>query len=335
MKTILGIFLSIILIIYGLPSFGQVTEGLIGYFPFSDGSFADLTEYQDAVLSSNGDSTYNLIEDRFGNPNYAIDFQGAVLEAGYNSRDVTTEITISLWMKTTTTPEDVKFLIHKYYCVEPPLGYHVGFSGDSVFIGGRDNTSNGYMNSGWSETTVNDGEWHHIVGLVKAEGTWELWVNANKEGSTTYSPISGLNHSLCRMGIAGTDYIDETRIYNGVLDDIRIYNRALDSLEIDSLYREVNPFTGNIDYSIASFEVGVQPNPFANSITIKYSLKQTSSVRLGIFNQLGQLIYRRSEDQQQGEQLLQWDAQGLAEGIYYYQLNVGNHVTNGKMVKVR
>ena len=77
-------------------------------------------------------------------------------------------------MKTTAVPEDVQFLVNKYYCVEPPLGYHMAFQGDSVTFDGRDNSSNGYMRSGWSETAVNDGEWHHIVGLVRTEGIWEL-----------------------------------------------------------------------------------------------------------------------------------------------------------------
>ena len=52
------------------------------------------------------------------------------------------------------------------------------------------------MRSGWSETFVNDGEWHHIVGLVRAEGIWELWVDAQQEGSNSYSSIFALNHNL-------------------------------------------------------------------------------------------------------------------------------------------
>ena len=55
--------------------YGQVTEGLVGYFPFTNGSFSDLSGYQDCVFSSNGDSTHYLIEDRFGNLDQAIKFQ--------------------------------------------------------------------------------------------------------------------------------------------------------------------------------------------------------------------------------------------------------------------
>ena len=79
----------------------------------------------------------------------------------------------------------------------------------------------------------------------------------------------------------------------------------------------------------------VSPNPFTTTTTFSYVLKQPSSVHLSVYNQLGQLVYQHSEEQQQGEQQLQWDAQSAAEGIYFYQLKVGDEVANGKMVKVK
>lgn len=332
MKNLL--IIALIIIIPHL-TYTQVTDGLVGHFDFTNGSLVDLAAYQDAALSQNGDNSYFMYEDRFGNPDAAIDFQGAVLEAGNNSRDITTEITISLWMKSMATPEDVKFLIHKYYCMEPPLGYHIGVLGDSVFIGGRDNSPNEYMVSGWSETSVNDGEWHHIIGLVKAEGTWELWVDAIKENSTTYSSISALNHSSCNMGIAGTDYIDETRIYHGVLDDIRIYNRALDSSEINSLYNELDPSSGINEQLITKFPVNIQPNPFNFTTSIEYSLKKQETVSLNIYNQFGQLVYSQLQEQSQGMQHLYWQAKDQPCGLYFLSIRAGNHHAIGKLMKVQ
>jgi len=81
--------------------------------------------------------------------------------------------------------------------------------------------------------------------------------------------------------------------------------------------------------------ITIYPNPFSISTTLSYSQKQPSTVQLSVFNQLGQLVYQHSEDQQQGSQQLQWDAQGQAEGLYYYRLQSGEQVANGKMVKVR
>jgi hypothetical protein len=81
--------------------------------------------------------------------------------------------------------------------------------------------------------------------------------------------------------------------------------------------------------------ISTTPNPFTTSTTLSYTIKQPSTVLFSVFNQLGRLIYQHSEEQQQGEQQLQWDAQGLDEGVYYYRLQVGDEVGNGKMVKER
>ena len=110
-----------------------------------------------------------------------------------------------------------------------------------------------------------------------------------------------------------------------------IYNRALNTEEIETLY--AHPFS--IDEVFNSEVIQTYPIPFKSTTTISYVLDQPTSVQFSVFNQLGQLVYQRSEEQQQGEQLLQWDAQGLAEGIYYYQLKAGDQVAKGKLVKVK
>lgn len=322
-------FLSLIL-------FSQVTDGLVGHFPFTNGSMTDMSGYYDCVLSSNGDSIYYLTEDRFGNVDCAIDFQGAVFDAGIISRDITTEVSISLWMKTEYETEDVVFLINKYYCVEPPLGYHLAFMGDSVTFDGRDNSSNGYMRSGWSTTKVNDGEWHHVVGVTRSEGIWEIWINGLKESSNTYLPIFSLNHLYCNLGISGPNYENEIRIFHGVLDDIRIYKRALDSLEIDSLFNESNPMVNiNDQIDTRNFIIKITPNPFTTSTTIEYQLDYPSDVTLSIFNHLGKQVEFISQQQPQGKQKISWNAEGLSQGIYFYTLKAGDQLATGKMVLVR
>ena len=80
-------------------------------------------------------------------------------------------------------------------------------------------------------------------------------------------------------------------------------------------------------------DIDIYPNPFTTSTTIEYELKQPSAVQFSVYNQLGQLVYQHSEDQQQGSQQLQWDATNQADGLYFYKLNAGDQVVTGKLVK--
>ncbi|MEN8118576.1 MAG: LamG-like jellyroll fold domain-containing protein [Bacteroidota bacterium] len=332
--------MKLILLIFHLFAFsiltnGQVTEGLVGHFTFKNGSFSDLSGYQDCVLSTIGDSTYYLTNDRFGNPDYAINFQGAVLDGGINSRNITTEVTVSLWLMTTDTIEEVKFIVNKYYGVEPPLGYHLAIIGDSVTFDGRDNTAKGYMRSGWSETAVNIGEWHHVVGLAKSEGVWEIWVDGHKESSNEYGAISPLNHGSAPLGIAGSPNWEKSTIYKGALDDIRIYNRALDSTEINLLFNEANPLTSIKEYKLNSPNLNIYPNPFSSSVTIGYELEQPEQVRITFYNLFGKQIDVLDIKQEKGFNKVVWAPDNLPEGIYFIQLGANEKLVSRKVVLMR
>ncbi len=92
------------------------------------------------------------------------------------------------------------------------------------------------------------------------------------------------------------------------------------------------------DISIGIIENGlsglmIKPNPFTTSTTIEYELKQPEKVTLTIYDHLGQIVYQTEENQPQGQQQLLWNAEGYANGIYYYRLQIGDAAANGKMVK--
>jgi len=77
------------------------------------------------------------------------------------------------------------------------------------------------------------------------------------------------------------------------------------------------------------------PNPFTTSTTIEYELNQPEQITLTIYDYLGKQVYQTQENQPQGKQQLKWNAEGYADGLYYYRLQIGGAVANGKMVKVR
>ncbi len=67
------------------------------------------------------------------------------------------------------------------------------------------------------------------------------------------------------------------------------------------------------------------PNPFNPSTTIKYSLPVESSVRINIYNSLGEMIKElAAETLPTGNYEVTWNAQNYSSGVYYYSFEVNS-----------
>ena len=67
------------------------------------------------------------------------------------------------------------------------------------------------------------------------------------------------------------------------------------------------------------------PNPFNPATTIKYNLNKLSNVILKIYNPSGQHLETLVNGYQtEGEHEITWQPKGLASGIYFYKLQVGD-----------
>jgi hypothetical protein len=78
------------------------------------------------------------------------------------------------------------------------------------------------------------------------------------------------------------------------------------------------------------------PNPFNPSTTISYGLPVRSHVTLKIFNVLGQEVAALvSGPLEAGRYLVQWDAKGVASGVYLYRLQAGRLIETKKMMLMR
>jgi hypothetical protein len=88
------------------------------------------------------------------------------------------------------------------------------------------------------------------------------------------------------------------------------------------------------------------PNPFNPLTKIKYTIPQANSplpggardglVTLKVYDVLGREIATLvSEEKQPGVYEVEFDAVGLASGVYYYQLKTGSFVETKKMIYLK
>ena len=90
-----------------------------------------------------------------------------------------------------------------------------------------------------------------------------------------------------------------------------------------------------INNHLTGVDIAFYPNPFSTSTTLSYELQQPERVTLTIYNQMGKQVYQTQEHQLQGKRQLIWNSSGFTDGIYYFRLQAGVEIANGKMVKVR
>ncbi len=153
------------------------------------------------------------------------------------------EITVSTWIKTTQT--SAGRIVWKWGGSASERSYLLSLgditSGKIRFIAATgDGTVYTLLDSGIS---VNDGNWHHIVGTYdKTAGTIKLYIDGvlEQNGSLTGN-IQNTSGSLT-ISLAGTPF-------NGSIDDVKIFNYALTPLQVKTEYNNgavnFSPVTGS------------------------------------------------------------------------------------------
>ena len=87
------------------------------------------------------------------------------------------------------------------------------------------------------------------------------------------------------------------------------------------------------DISNAPLQLGQNfPNPFSNSTEIRFSTDKNERVTLQVINIYGeQVAVLIDKKLQPGEYSVNWNAQNVASGIYFYTISTGNYRKTKKM----
>ena len=78
------------------------------------------------------------------------------------------------------------------------------------------------------------------------------------------------------------------------------------------------------------------PNPFRSSVAIRFSLPRDSQVKVRMFDASGREVAGiPAQDMVAGEHALTWQAdRSLGAGLYFYRVEAGDLVSNGKLIRV-
>jgi len=133
------------------------------------------------------------------------------------------------------------------------------------------------------------------------------------------------------------EYMQKTFVFSYALAHLE--DRDFPSTRQELLRRIIYDFFGIFpsgidDLVIDNIITTIFPNPFTSTTTLTYTLDKPSSVTISIFNTQGHQVDQIQREQPNGEQKVQWNAEGLPAGMYFFRIQAGDKVGGGKMMKM-
>ena len=93
-----------------------------------------------------------------------------------------------------------------------------------------------------------------------------------------------------------------------------------------------NNNTPNIRYQLYNN----YPNPFSFSTSVMYCIPRSTKVKIQIYNLRGQIVETLlNEEKPAGYHTVEWDAENMTSGIYFYKLSTKDETFIKKMILMR
>jgi len=135
---------------------------------------------------------------------------------------------------------------------------------------------------------------------------------------------------------------------NGTTIKENIYNYSDENIETGEYYFRLKQidYDGSFEYS-AELEVVVEilydfnieqnyPNPFNSATNISYSLEETGSITLKVYDILGkEVAVLVNENQDAGNYSVKFNAFHLPSGIYFYKITSSNYTATKKLILLK
>jgi hypothetical protein len=268
----------------------DITSNLEAHFSFNDGT-ANVTS---GIVNQAGFITGAItVDDRFGNPNAAMSFDGTddYIDFGdlTNYQFGNDGFTVALWMKGNIAQVGQGIPIGKRgFNGGQDFAYMFGWKGNGeLMLYYRDDNGTG----GTFPTTFTDNSWTHIAMVFdRSVNVINFYVNGSLIIATDISNLGTFDATGPTQGgqlMAGRSS-QGGQHFNGSVDDLYIYRRALTNADILALFNIANPLL-NIEENNSAFNLS--PNPVNSYINIQFKTPTICS----IYNVDGRLITTLNE----------------------------------------
>ncbi len=141
---------------------------------------------------------------------------------------------ISAWVKTTASSTQTVAGI--FVSGSSNQHYRITISGTGMPTIEASNTTN---RTAASTTAINDGEWHHVVGVFASSTSRTLYVDGvSKATSATAATFTA---SINRFAVGRNSNSAPGSYFNGNIDEVSLWNVALGLAEVTTVYNSGSP----------------------------------------------------------------------------------------------
>jgi photosystem II stability/assembly factor-like uncharacterized protein len=207
-----------------------------------------------------------------------------------------------------------------------------GTGGTNLFAAA--NGSNAFLSTDNGTNWIKTGTINGNVSVFALSGK-NIFVGTDSfsgQGGVSLSSDNSASWTDVSTGLPGTD----VNILTVGSTDIFLWT-AIGGIYKRSLSEMITAVKGNENQIPAKFWLDQNyPNPFNLSTTINYSLPKTGHVALKVYDVLGKEVATLvNEKESSGNYYIQFNANKLASGIYFYRLIAGNLVMTKKLILMK
>jgi len=228
------------------------------------------------------------------------------------------------------------FMVFNPFATIPPLSGALPFSGykEAACFGSVNNPNNDWLIA-YSPSNVGFQFWARSYSPDNL-ARFKVGISWTDNNPSNFTIISGENYIEAPYVWTNYAYNTEAPYYG-----IQCVSENGAILFIDDLQKGFVTIDDPIATPSASEILGNYPNPFNPETTIRYSVKETSSVILEIYNQKGQYINTLvNETKTPGNYSVIWNGKdynnrAVSSGIYICRLKVGKNISTRKMLLMK